>query len=390
MPHALLLLILWMTGRRSTSDSPLDLSAIDANPEAIADSVRTGTRYIRQSRVLDDGRVEVSPVMALAPECDPPGGWTGGQDVTRLLMFRVGLSSDRVGQLDGLQSPVPFDQRLDEPQVFSVAKGVILACVVAAAVLGTSAGLYDWERTDFENDLTHAVMLGTMASFFVAPIAILGGLAIGVADRGGPLVGRAWWAALIPIVLPVLGASVGARRALEADHDRLLAALAALDLDGPDQANGFDRADPGTPEIEPPADTEPTIAWSRGENLHSPEVPPYGPGDKGVIVDWTREKRQIADVSVLLPDDLRAERRDDVRWIAYLARPRTQAAFQYDDGTSTSLDWLNIRIVDVRTGALVGHGSAMITPPDKMQRPPSHIATPDTAALAAILQALSP
>jgi hypothetical protein len=175
---------------------------------------------------------------------------------------------------------------------------------------------------------------------------------------------RAWWPLVAPIALPPAGAAALTYADASAFVTGWESDMAGLDLDGPDRAAGWATADPAVPEVLPAQEVlEGLDAWTYGESVRPVGQPPYGPADGGVIVAWSAQGRAIERTTLQLPEDRRALRPEEVRWVAFVSRDRLQ---------------------------LVGHATAQAAPPRSSKHPASFYGVERSAEIAAILAAIEP
>jgi hypothetical protein len=374
-------------------DAPLDLSTMDADPATVLREVDLGSRYVRLWTV-DAGRIVFSPILVVRRGTLPPGGWKGGADVTQRLLVALGFPPMIVAHANAVSAPSAFPGQPaggvpvpDSPR-YTRTGGFIASTAVFLIVAVCTWAVYAHERYAVQTDVGTALFHGFLVAALVgAPVAWVAAWIVGSHVAGGPFHRRKWGPAFVlPVVAPIVLVAVGARLLLQQDLDRLQSGLSGLDLAGPDLAAGFATSPFDVPEMSYP---DAMRSWRLGENRHPPEVPRYGPSDKGVIVDWTEGGRSIAPISLYLPDDLRAERVDEVRWIAYLTRPLSLDAFRYSNGARTDVLWDNLRIVDVPSGRLVAHGTAMSLPPSQTSDAPRQTSVDGRDAAALVVEAIA-
>lgn len=388
--HLLLIAAQQGGGGAANAECPVDFSTFDGDVTAALRAVDLGGRFVVLWR-RRAGVTEWSGIVLVPRGSAPPAGWDGGQDVTQRLLVALGCPPAMVAHANQVSQPLAFGKAPpvagDAPR-YTRAGGITASVLVLSVVAFGTAVIWTDQRLSYGTDVWAAALAGGLSAALLAyPLFLVAVWVVGAHLRGGPFAGWKWWPAIgIPVTSPIFAGAVVARLLLQADVDRWTAGLAGLDLETPDRTAGFSVSDPEEMEVE---SAFVRSAWRRTESVHPGAVPRYRPGDKGVIVEWSAGFLGLAPISLQLPDGLRATGTEEVRWIAYLARPQALAALRWSNGRTTDVTWLNLRIVDVRAGALVAHGTAWSAPPGTAT-PPDAWSVPDADAVALVAEAIAP
>lgn len=391
MEHLIIHLICWAIrehgGLPGPIEVPVDLSGYRGSAADALRAVDEGYRFAVYWH--HHGRMVRSAITKVRPGTPLPPGWTGGQDVTQRLLVSLGCPPLLVAHANVVSRPLRFPPppiAVDSTR-YTRTGGVGATFVMLVVALTGTVFAWAWQRDAHDADLAGSVVRGAaIGAFMIAPAFVVSAWIVGAHLRDGPFEGRRWWPMLGLLAgSPALLGALGARQAWQAELEGVAATFAALDIAGPDRAAGFAASKADEMAVPPP---DRSRSWRGVANVHPYGVRRYGPGDKGVLVDWTRGAAGVAALSARLPADRRATAPEEVRWIAYLARRVDPEGLRWTNGQVTRVEWLNLRIVDVRSGRLVAKGTSWTVPPETGARPAA-VAVSDEEALALVREAIA-